>query len=46
MHLLDLADFDDLAEAAERNYWEFTLNITPLPIPNGTASPVNPIAMF
>ena len=47
VHLLDRADFDDLAEAAaERNRWEFMLNIAPLPIPNGTASPVNPIAIF
>lgn len=38
---------DDLAAAAaERNRWEFMLNIAPLPIPNGTASPVNPIAIF
>ena len=37
----------DLAEAAtERNCREFMLNIAPLPIPNGTASPVNPIAIF
>ena len=47
VHLLDRADFDDLAEAAaERNRWDFMLNIAPLPIPNGTASPVNPIAIF
>ena len=47
VHLLDRADFDDLAEAAaERNRWEFMLTIAPLPIPNGTASPVNPIATF
>ena len=47
IHHLDRANFDELAEAAaERNRWEFMLTITPLPIPNGTGSPVNPIAMF
>ena len=45
--LLDRADFDALAEAAaERNRWEFMLTVAPLPIPNGTGSPVNPIAIF
>ena len=45
--VLDRADFDALAEAAAaRNRWEFMLTIAPLPIPNGTGSPVNPIAVF
>ena len=47
IHHLDRADFDDLSEAAaERGRWEFLLTIAPLPIPNGTGSPVNPIAVF
>ena len=47
VHLLDRADFDALSEAAAaRNRWEFMLTIAPLPIPRGTGSPVNPIAMF
>ena len=47
VHLLDRADFDALSEAAAaRNRWEFMLTIAPLPIPHGTGSPVNPIAMF
>jgi hypothetical protein len=47
VHLLDRADFDALAEAAAaRQRWEFLLTIAPLPIPNGTGSPVNPIAVF
>ena len=47
VHLLDRADFDALAEAAAaRNRWEFMLTIGLLPIPNGTGSPVNPIAIF
>jgi kynurenine formamidase len=47
VHLLDRADFDALSEAAAaRNRWEFMLTIAPLPIPKGTGSPVNPIAIF
>jgi kynurenine formamidase len=45
--LIDRADFDAAAEvAAARNRWEFMLTIAPLPVPNGTGSPVNPIATF
>jgi kynurenine formamidase len=47
VHLIDRADFDALSEeAAARNRWEFMLTVAPLPIPHGTGSPVNPIAMF
>lgn len=47
IQILDRADFQALAEAAAaRNRWEFMVTIAPLPIPNGTGSPVNPIAMF
>ncbi len=47
MQLIDRGDFDALAEAAAaRGRWEFMLTIAPLPIPNGTGSPVNPIAIF
>ncbi|OFW00292.1 MAG: hypothetical protein A3I61_08955 [Acidobacteria bacterium RIFCSPLOWO2_02_FULL_68_18] len=47
IHLIDRADFDALSEAAAaRSRWEFMLTIAPLPIPKGTGSPVNPIAMF
>ena len=47
IQLLDRADFQALGEAAaERGRWEFMLTIAPLPIPNGTGSPVNPIAIF
>jgi kynurenine formamidase len=47
VHLLDRADFDALAEAAAtRGRWEFMLTLAPLPIPNGTGSPLNPIAIF
>ena len=47
IQVLDRADFQALATAAaEREQWEFMVTIAPLPIPNGTGSPVNPIAMF
>ena len=47
VHLIDRADFEALsAAAAARNRWEFMLTLAPLPIPKGTGSPVNPIAVF
>ena len=32
--------------AAGRKRWEFLLTVNPLALPNATASPVYPIAMF
>jgi kynurenine formamidase len=47
VHILDRGDFEALSEAAAvRNRWDFMLMIGPLPIPHGTGSPVNPIAIF
>jgi kynurenine formamidase len=47
VHILDRGDFEALSEvAAAHNRWEFMLMIAPLPIPHGTGSPVNPIAVF
>lgn len=47
VHLLDNADLEALAVAcAEYNRWEFLLMIAPLKLGQGTASPVNPIALF
>jgi kynurenine formamidase len=47
IHLLDRADLEALSETAgAEGRWEFMLMIAPLPIPNGTGSPVNPIAVF
>jgi kynurenine formamidase len=47
IHILDRVDLDAVAvAAAARKRWEFMLTIAPLPIPNGTGSPVNPIAVF
>lgn len=45
--LIDRADLEAASEAAAaRNRWEFMLSVAPLPIPYGTGSPVNPLAMF
>jgi kynurenine formamidase len=47
VHIVDRADLEALSEAAAaRKRWDFMLTMAPLPIPNGTGSPVNPIAMF
>jgi kynurenine formamidase len=47
VHLIDNAQLEDVAAAcAERNRWEFLLTVAPLRLERGTASPVNPIAMF
>jgi kynurenine formamidase len=47
VHILDRADLEALSEAAAaRKRWEFMLTVAPLPIPHGTGSPVNPLAMF
>ncbi len=47
LHLIDNAQLDDLADAcAVRRRWEFLLTLAPLRLQRGTASPINPIAMF
>ena len=47
MNLFDDCDLDALAQAAAaRNRWEFLLTASPLPMPKGTGSPINPIAIF
>ena len=47
IHMIDNADLEALgAAAAERGRWEFLLMLAPLPIPGGTGSPLNPIAVF
>jgi kynurenine formamidase len=47
LHLLDNLDLDALASAcAEQARWEFLLTVAPLVLFRGTASPVNPIAVF
>lgn len=45
--ILDNLDLDQAAETAARlNRWEFMIVVSPLRVPNGTGSPVNPIGMF
>ena len=47
VHLIDNADFDALAETAARlKRYEFEFVMAPLILMRGTASPVNPIALF
>lgn len=47
VHLFDDTNLDALAEvAAARKRWEFLVVAGPLPVTNGTGSPVNPIAVF
>lgn len=47
LHLLDNLDLEPLARACrEEGRWAFQLVIAPLVIARGTASPVNPIAIF
>ena len=46
IHLLDRTDFDALSEVAAQGRWEFMLMLARLPIPNGTGSPVKPIAIL
>ena len=47
VHLVDNARLGPLASACdERRRWEFLLTIAPLRLVGGTASPINPIAMF
>ena len=47
VHILDRADLEAVSEAAAaRKRWDFMLTVAPLPIPRGTGSPVNPLAIF
>jgi kynurenine formamidase len=47
LHLIDNLQLDDLAQACrEEKRMEFHLTIAPLIVHQGTASPVNPIALF
>jgi hypothetical protein len=47
VHLMDNLELDALAAAcAEEHRWEFLLTVAPLVLRRGTASPVNPIALF
>ncbi len=47
IHLIDNMQLGRLAAACEeRGRWEFLLTLAPLRLDQGTASPINPIAMF
>ncbi len=47
VNLLDNLDLEAVAETAARlERWEFMLVVSPLRVPGGTGSPVNPIAIF
>jgi kynurenine formamidase len=47
VHLLDNADLEALGDTcAEMDRWEFLLTLNPLKRGQGTASPVNPVAML
>jgi kynurenine formamidase len=47
MPILDNCDLEALSAAAQqRKRWEFMLSASPLPVPGGTGSPLNPIATF
>jgi len=45
--LVDMALLEPLAAACrEEGRWEFLLIVSPLNVPGGTVSPVNPLAIF
>lgn len=45
--IFDNLDVEALAgEAAKRNRWTFLVTAAPTPVPGGTGSPLNPIAVF
>ena len=45
--IFDNCDLESLAEAAaKRNRWSFLITAAPIPMPGGTGSPLNPIAVF
>lgn len=47
IHLFDDMDLDAVAGAAQAaQRWEFLFSAAPLPIVNGTGSPINPIGVF
>ena len=47
LHLIDNCDLETVAQAcAQRSRWTFLSVIAPLVLVKGTASPVNPLAVF
>lgn len=46
-NLMDNLDLEELAAtAAKLNRWTFMVTIAPNPVPQGTGSPINPLAVF
>jgi kynurenine formamidase len=47
MPILDNCDLEQLSEvAAQQHRWAFLLTTVPSPVPGGTGSPINPVAIF
>lgn len=47
VHMIDNCDLDTLAAAcAELDRWQFQFTVAPLILPQGTGSPVNPLALL
>lgn len=47
VHIFDNCDLQALSQTAEKlKQWEFLLTASPLPVPGGTGSPLNPIATY
>ena len=47
VHIFDNCDLTDISKTAEKlQQWEFLLTASPLAIPGGTGSPLNPIATY
>jgi hypothetical protein len=47
LHLIDNLDLEGLATAcSDETRWEFLITLAPLVLVGGTASPLNPIALF
>ena len=47
LHLIDNLRLDDVTAACQRlGRWAFLLLVSPLRLPGGTGSPVNPVAVF
>ena len=47
VHIFDNCDLTALSQTAEKlQQWEFLLTASPLAVPGGTGSPLNPIATY
>jgi kynurenine formamidase len=47
VHIFDCCDLQELSQTADKlQQWEFLLTASPLAVPGGTGSPLNPIATY